>query len=404
MGTIYSEEKNDFKENKNYETKKIDKENSIIIPNLKYIETNNNNIEIPNPNFRNKDKITDNYLHNSFEIFKLNKINDAFYIAFSTLEKAGLNIYKYYYKTKKFKIIYYIKNLNFSDKLIKYFYNPIENNEYLYILNCSTIYIYLIANESNYFLINSINKHYDHYYDLYSINYFDIIYNQYNKNIYFLLYSSYWNKQNCIELIQISNNKYSLITSFPVKNDYNYFKIKLLLYEDKFSQKYNIILIKSNLPKIIEIKDEYNYNNLDLNFEDIILSQNGLQKLNNFCYESFHKNINIISQNNKDYLYISNIEGKILIFDLSKKELINEIYLFFDVRSAINWNNKYIIFMSYKSLLIYDTNENKKITKYSNIFGENKSIYIIKTHFCKEYNFFCLFTCGDNEIILQSIH
>ena len=103
----------------------------------------------------------------------------------------------------------------------------------------------------------------------------------------------------------------------------------------------------------------------------------------------FIKILNIISQNNKDYLYISNIEGKILIFDLSKKELINEIY---------------IIFMSYKSLLIYDTNENKKITKYSNIFDENKSIYIIKTHFCKEYNFFCLFTCGDNEIILQSIH
>ena len=82
MGTIYSEEKNDFKENKNYEAKKIDKENSIIIPNLKYIETNNNNIEIPNPNFRNKDKITDNYLHNSFEIFKLNKINLLSFIKF----------------------------------------------------------------------------------------------------------------------------------------------------------------------------------------------------------------------------------------------------------------------------------------------------------------------------------
>ena len=251
MGTFYTEEKVDFKENKNNETHKIDKGKSLIIPNLKSIKNNNNNKEIPNPNFRNKEKITDNYLHNSFEIYKLNNINDAFYIAFSTLEKAGLNIYKYYYKTKKFKIIYYIKNLNFSDKLIKYFYNPIENNEYLYILNCSVIYIYLIPNESNYFLINSINKHYDHYYDLYSINYFDIVYNQYNKNIYFLLYSSYWNKQNCLELIQVSNNKYNLITSFPVKNDYNYFKIKLLLYEDKFSQKYNIILIKNNLPKII---------------------------------------------------------------------------------------------------------------------------------------------------------
>jgi len=404
MGTFYTEEKVDFKENKNNETHKIDKGKSLIIPNLKSIKNNNNNKEIPNPNFRNKEKITDNYLHNSFEIYKLNNINDAFYIAFSTLEKAGLNIYKYYYKTKKFKIIYYIKNLNFSDKLIKYFYNPIENNEYLYILNCSVIYIYLIPNESNYFLINSINKHYDHYYDLYSINYFDIVYNQYNKNIYFLLYSSYWNKQNCLELIQVSNNKYNLITSFPVKNDYNYFKIKLLLYEDKFSQKYNIILIKNNLPKIIEIKDEYNYNNLDLNFEDIILSQEGLLKLDNFCYESFHKNINIISQNKNDYLYISNIEGKILIIDLSKKELINELYLFFDVLSAINWHSKYIIFMSDKSLLIYDTNKNKKITKYSNIFGKNKYIHIIKTHFCKEYNFFCLFTCGDNEIILQSIN
>ena len=325
MGSIYTEEKNNFKNNKNNETKKIDKENSLIVPNLKSVENNKNIIEIPNPNFINKEKISDNYLHNSFEIFKLNKINDAFYFAFSTLEKTGLNIYKYYYKTKKFKIIYYIKNLNFSDKLIKYFYNPIENNEYLYILNCSTIYIYLILNESNYLLINSINKHYDHYYDLYSIIYFDLIYNQYNKNIYFILYSTYWNNQNCIELTQVLNNKHNLITSFPVKNDYNYFKIKLLLYEDKFSQKYNIIIIKSNLPKIIEIKNEYNYNNLEVNFEDVILSQKGLQKLNNFCYESFHKNINIISENNKDYLYISNIEGKIFIIDLSKRELVNEI-------------------------------------------------------------------------------
>ena len=37
-------------------------------------------------------------------------------------------------------IMHYIKNLNFSDKLIKYFYNPIENEEYLYILNCCVIY------------------------------------------------------------------------------------------------------------------------------------------------------------------------------------------------------------------------------------------------------------------------
>ena len=210
MGTLYSEEKNEFKENKNKEAKKIYKENSIIIPNLKCIE-NNSNIDIPNPNFINKDKITNNYLHNSFEIYKLKKYINAFYIAFSTIEKASLNIYKYNYKTKNFKIMHYIKNLNFSDKLIKYFYNPIENEEYLYILNCCVIYIYLIQNESNYILINSINNHYDHYYDLYSINYFDIIYNKYNKNIYFLIYSSYWNNQNCIELIQVLNNKYYLI-------------------------------------------------------------------------------------------------------------------------------------------------------------------------------------------------
>ena len=396
MGTIYSEEKNEnnFIENKHNETKKITKEKLLLISNNKYIEKNNYS-EIPNPNFIKKEKIADNYFHNSFEIYKLNKINDAFYIAFSTIEKASLNIYKYTYKTKKFKIIYYIKNLNISDKVIKYFYNPIEKDEYLYILNCSIIYIYLI---------NSINKHYDHYYDLYSINYFDIIYNQYNKNTYFLLYSSYWKKQNCIELTHIVNNTYNLITSFPLKNDYNYFKFKLLLFEDKLSLKYNIIAIKSNLPKIIEIKDEYNYNNFDLNFEDIIISHKGLQKLNNFCYESCHKNINIISENNKDYLYITNIEGKILIIDLSKKELINEIYLFFNVFSVINWNNKFIIFMSDKSLLIYDTNKNKKITNYSNIFGENKLINKIETHFCNEFNFFCLFICGENEILSLSIY
>ena len=171
------------------------------------------------------------------------------------------------------------------------------------------------------------------------------------------------------------------------------------------NNKYNLIItIKSNLPTIIDITDEYNYNNFDLNFEDIITSQKELQKLNNFCYESCHKNINIINENNKDYLYITNIEGKIFIIDLSKKELINEINIFFNVFSVINWNHKFIIFMSDKSLLIYDTNKNKKITNYSNIFGKSKLINKIETHFCKEFNFFCLFICIENEILLLSTY
>jgi len=60
--------------------------------------------------------------------------------------------------------------------------------------------------------------------------------------------------------------------------------------------------------------------------------------------------------------------------------------------------------MSDKSLLIYDTNKNKKITNYSNIFGENKLINKIETHFCNEFNFFCLFICGENEILSLSIY
>ena len=404
-GTIKENETKEFKENKNNE--KISKIENILIDPIKNTKfPKKDKLDIPNPNFIKKETIIDNYIHNSFEIYKLKNINDSFFIVFSTMKKSGLTIYKYIYKTKKFKHVYYINNLHISDKQIKYFYNPINDTEYLYILNCGSIYIYLIYNEANYILINSINKHYDNYYDLYSINFFDIIYNKFSNNIYIIIYSSYWNNQSCIELIKIKDNEYQLITSFPLNQRDNLSKNKFIIYKDKYNKKYNIITEKNNIPKMIEIKDDYNYINFDENIQNIVASKNGEKNLSNFCYESTHKYINIIyddTRKNKDYLYIGNREGKILIIDLIEKNIVKNISLNINIYSFINWNNKYIIFLTKNSVAIYEKNSEKIITQYINFLGVGKDIYNVKIHFSYEYNFYSLFICGNKEIVLVNI-
>ena len=352
---------------------------------------------IEKPIFKNKQNITYNYLNSSFEIFKLKNVNNAFYIAFSTIEKTSLNIYKYDYKTKKYELIQYIKELNYSDKLIKYFYNPCNNNEYLYILISGTIYIYLIVNEKKYELIKKIIATQDVYYSFYSINYFDIIYNVYNKNIYLITSSNYWNNQHYIEITKYNEKKSDIVFSFSFKDNDNFFKKKFLIYKDVYNNKYYLITKKNYLPQMIEIKDKYDYYNEDKNFENIYTSRDQLKKLNIFYNNSTNKYIDIIYGNDSDYLYISNREGNIIIIDLIKKEINKEFKINYGILSFLYFNIKYILFVTENSILIYDICLNKIITKYSNIF-ENEKINYIKTHSNNENNFHCLFICGNKTI------
>ena len=96
---------------------------------------------------------------------------------------------------KQFKKINKIKKdiSNLTQIIIKYFYNPITNKEYLFILKSyNDIEIYLIKNKNTFKLINKettlINQfENDLRYSVHDISYidlFDIFYNQYDNNIY----------------------------------------------------------------------------------------------------------------------------------------------------------------------------------------------------------------------------
>lgn len=317
MGSKNEILKNNEEKYKEEKPKKDNKDIYLKIEKCEFKITDNSSPKIPNPIFKNKINFIDNYLNSSFEIFKLKNITEAFYIAFSTIDKKSLNICKFYYQNKKIEEIYYISNLNYSDKVIKYFYNPLENTEYLYILNCNVIYIFLIKKERHYELVRKINKPCDPYYHLYTINYFEIIHNKFNNNNYLITSSKFWNNQYYFEILNTNENKCKIMYSFPLSS-YN-FQIKFLLYEDRFNKKNYLLLKRNDCFEMIEIKDDYNYINEEVNFQNIIISNRDLKKYfsNNLYYYG-----KIIYDKEKDYLYLSN-KISCLIIDLFKKEIVN---------------------------------------------------------------------------------
>jgi hypothetical protein len=106
----------------------------------------------------------------------------------------------------------------------------------------------------------------------------------------------------------------------------------------------------------------------------------------------------IIKDINKDYLYITKYReydkvGKqsyLVIIDLFKKEIFKYINLTFWVNSFVQWNNNYIIFISFDSFYIFDINNYQITTKYVRI-GDYTPIYYAKPFFSKEHQFYCLF-------------
>ena len=279
---------------------------------------------------------------------------------------------------------------------IKYFYDPINNKEYLYILNNGILYIYLIYNESKYELIKIINDISNNNYDSYYIKYFEIIHNKFDNNNYLIIISTFSIK-NCfsleerrVEIVEIKNKSYNLIKLFILKNDdFDFFRMDNLIYKDNYNKQIFILVNDENSIKKIEIKN--NYNNYNKDFQNLIDSNEDLNNFKKFIHEANYNNSCIVYDNDKDYLYISSYEGNIIIIDLIKRQLIEKINLNINVNYFINWNFQYFLLISEQFFFIYDKNINKIISKYLNIFEDKKNKYCIKTHFSKKDNFYCLF-------------
>ena len=328
-------------------------------------------------------------------VYTLKNISNAFYFA-CLIYKQNIQIYKYSYETKSFKNIGKIDVISSYFASMKYFYNPLNKQEYFFVINdIDELEIYLIKNESNFELIQKLNyindedKNNNNNNNIINIddddsinsmeggatftnfNFLDIFYNENDKNVYFII--SYLIMQNAggsmssldyynsksNNIFTFKDGKLNLIKTF--KFDIDFIMNNLIYMNNDSDKKYLIDAHEKNNLILIELKS--NYDNYEI--ENFFNDDNHKNKLNNFIRSQFfYKTCLIYGKNNFDYLYI--FEGnQLMIINFTEKNVdkiidFNQTYL----RNIHNWNNNYIIFFQYGKIDIYDTNNNKFITEH----------------------------------------
>jgi len=382
--------------------------------NIKFSENRNEsnitkNLIRKNPIFKNIQTISKNNCK-GFEVYQLKSKNNSIYIAFygNSYESKWIIFYKYIDNNKIFKEISRLEigteYLSPQIKL-KYFYNPLNNKEYLFMSRCDEeiIDVYLIKDENKYVKINKdyqgerrgFNKNI-------TADSFEVFYNEYDKNIYVII--SYILYEYCcffdypveikkyIDIIKFEKKQLKLIKSFTfdLKNNGD---VLNLIYKN--NKNYSIIIILNNNIQIIEINNK-------LEIENLVVMNNKLYdflKFNEWPKKFYEVEDNcqpcsIIKDINKDYLYITNNknnkESDLAIIDLFKKEIFKFVNFTFLVGSLVKWNNNNIIFISLDSFYIFDIKTYQITTKYLNI-DNNIPIYYAKPFFSREHKLQSLF-------------
>ena len=375
------------------------------------IRKNNQNITTNlNPIFKNNLLITNEYYCPSFfnrnlycyEIYKLNAIKNAIYIAFTITSKIEIKIIKINLLNKNITELMSLKYDNFANK-IKYFYDKLQNKEYLFISCHKKIIIYLIKSEKNFkkileheqkgraggrIITNIILPIYD----------FEIFFNKFDKNIY--LIATYIYSGGCtssvrdIKLFKFNNNKLYLLNEIRIGIKFEPFIFTLFLFwEDNISKKIFLITnIYDNLKINLKIIDIFNIKS------SFIRTENEIDGFN----QNLGENGCIIQNKENDYLYMGDNEGYLRIINLRNKQIIKQINIFRQNNAFIvfidNWNDKYIIIGTTSYIYVFNTDINKIISKYASIFNTGR-IHHIKKFFYEEYNFYSLWVSGSCKII-----
>ena len=297
-----------------------------------------NNITI-NPFFKEKIILTIDYKYqfkdyrfywaaslSVYDIYKLNKINDSIYLAFVseksqnflkgkndkrdiTVKCVTILKYNFINETTTEKAI-----INAIPKKIRYFYDKINNKEYLFILEQVRrgLKIFLIKSDIEYKEIH-FNKEIEWF------NNFEIIYNQYMQINYLIISYTFNDSEggkSIINIFKFINNKLFKINDVCIEENNFCKRQKLfLIWEDKISQTFYLITSNYNFINFIEINDNKNeyYNSYEIENEHPIYYE----------YDLFACIIN--NKNNKNYLYICDNEGNFKILDLNEKVIINKI-------------------------------------------------------------------------------
>ena len=360
---------------------------------------------IKNPIFKNNLIITKEYycplIFNrnllSYEIYKLNSTNNTIYIAFTNTSKVEIKIIKINLLNKEITELILLKFDNFVKK-IKYFYDKLQNKEFLFICCHKKIIIYLINTEKKFKKVleyeqkgraggRVISTQILPIYD------FELFFNQFDNNIYIIV--TYLYSGSCIsdvrdiKIFKFNYNKLYLINEIKSSiKIYGPLTCSLFLFwEDNISKKIFLITnIYDNL-KIIDIFDIKS---------SFIYKDNEIEGLN----QHFGENGCIIQNKENDYLYIVDDDGNLRKINLRNKQIIEQIKILGKCLIVFidNWNNKYIIIGTALYIYVFDIKINKIISKYLSIINTGR-IHHIKKFFYKEYNFYCLCVSSSDKKI-----
>ena len=356
-----------------------------------------------NPIFRNNLIITNKYhcpsLINKnlycYEIYKLNKIKNTIYIAFTIISKVQIKIIKINLSNKAITELISLKYDNFVKK-IKYFYDKLQNKEYLFICLNKKIIIYLIKAE------NKLKKSLEYEQKgkaggriisttILPIYDFEIFLNKFDNNIYlivtFLYSGSCTSSVRDIKILKFNNNKIFLTNEIKSSIRYEPFISSLFLIWE--ANIYKKIFLITNIYNNLRIIDIFNFKS------SFIYQENKIDGFNQHLGE----NGCIIQSKENDYLYLGDNEGHLRIINLRSKQIIKQINIpkMFIV-SIENWNDKYLIIGNTSYIYVFNTDINRIISKYLSIFNKGR-IHHIKKFFYEEYNFCPLCVSGSDNII-----
>ena len=259
-------------------------------------------------------------LNDYFEIYHLNRDPNTVYIAVKCREKDGDLSYIDIFKISSIENIKKLKRLSGPQKrivFIKYFINPYTLKEYLICGDREEkVRTWEILDENNYILLNVINTNYGRCLMQQSI---------YNCLLYFTQNRSY------IYTTTVTNNYsrfYDLDNGAFLRDisiTYYYYTLYLTTYKDYIIDCCtNFIMIYNPLNEEIYSKIENTYTKGD----------------NRSCCVIYDKN-------RRDYLYISNCYGYVIVYDLIDKNNIFNFELQKDLYHIIFWDLNHLIVAQY---------------------------------------------------------
>ena len=366
--------------------------NSIIINedinNNNFNSINSNNIldsqlkTSPEPNFLFKENIISYCdcicgLNESFDVLKSIK-NNKLYLIISNKNNNNIEIIDFISK----KIIKAIEG-NAKYIYLKYYLNPINNNEYLITADIKSV-IKVISLTDNYNIVAYINfpKEFQNSWNFLNCA---IIFNIQigSKKLDILLVSSRarYREEYPTKIYNLSNGQFLKDINNTEKNKTRF----IIPWYNELNEQFYIIECCEDLLIVVNVLHNEIYSKLDE------------ERFKIYSSGFVHK------EDQFDYLYVSNSSSEIKVWNLINKELVKIIkisdkYNNRRLYGLLFWNERYLLVNddTKKAIKVIDIKKNKVVSQINNL--HNASVRCLKRINHPEYGE-CLLTGGDDQKI-----